>query len=85
MLGFGYREGNMFVDLKEYPTPRTNQTPKKIRRMNFDNLPNPFERCSWFVMGRYYLSHEQKPLTFRYTGCLIGIRLMVYNNPYITG
>ena len=31
------------------------------------------------------LSHEKNPLTFRYTGWLIGILIMVYYNPYITG
>ncbi len=32
-----------------------------------------------------HLSHEKNPLTFHYTGCLIGILIMVYYNPYITG
>ena len=30
-----------------------------------------------------HLSHEKKPLTFHYTGCLIGILIMVYYNPHI--
>ena len=29
--------------------------------------------------------HEQNPPTFQYTGWLIGILIMVYYNPYITG
>ena len=31
------------------------------------------------------LSHEKNPPTFHYTGWLIGILIMVYYNPYITG
>ena len=31
------------------------------------------------------MSHEQNPPTFHYTGWLIGILIMVYYNPYITG
>ncbi len=31
------------------------------------------------------LSHEKNPPTFHYTGWLIGILVMVYYNPYITG
>ena len=38
------------------------------------------------VMGPYLqLSHEKNPLTFHYTGCLIGILIIVYYNPHITG
>ena len=32
-----------------------------------------------------HVSHEKKPPTFHYTGWLIGILIMVYYNPYITG
>ena len=35
------------------------------------------------VLG--YMSHEKNPPTFHYTGWLIGILIMVYYNPYITG
>ena len=39
---------------------------------------NPHSKC--------YLSHDKKhPLTFHYTGCLIGILIMVYHDPYIIG
>ena len=31
------------------------------------------------------LSHEKNHPTFHCTGCLIGILIMVYDNPYITG
>ncbi len=31
------------------------------------------------------LSHKKSPLTFHYTGCLIGILRMVHYSPYITG
>ena len=31
------------------------------------------------------LSHEKKTLTFHYTGWLVGIMIMVYYNPHITG
>ena len=31
------------------------------------------------------MSHEKNPPTFHYTGWLIGILIMVYYNPYITG
>ena len=34
---------------------------------------------------RGHLSHEKNPLTFHYTGCLIGILIMVYCNPHIIG
>ena len=33
----------------------------------------------------YDMSHEKNPPTFHYTGWLIGILIMVYYNPYITG
>ncbi len=32
-----------------------------------------------------HMSHEKNPLTFHYTGCLIGILIMAYYNPHITG
>ena len=32
-----------------------------------------------------HLSHEKKPLTFHYTGCLIGILIMVQYNSHMTG
>ena len=32
-----------------------------------------------------HVSHEKNPLTFHYTGRLIGIIIMVYYNPHITG
>ena len=52
--------------------------------------------CSWFVFFfpkdfcflacKNNLSHEKNPPTFHYTGCLIGILIiMVCYNPYITG
>ena len=31
------------------------------------------------------LSHEKSPLTFHYTGCLIGLLIMACYNPHITG
>ena len=31
------------------------------------------------------VSHKKDPPTFHYTGWLIGILMMVYYNPYITG
>ncbi len=31
------------------------------------------------------VSHQKNPLTFHYTGWLIGILIMAYYNPYITG
>ena len=34
---------------------------------------------------RIHMSHKKKPPTFHYTGWLIGILIMVYYNPYITG
>ena len=54
---------------------------------------------SWQIAGRWrncangfhsqnnqkHLSHEKKPLTFHYTGCLIGILIMVQYNPHMTG
>ncbi len=35
--------------------------------------------------GENEMSHEKNPLTFHYTGWLIGILIMVYYNPYIIG
>ena len=35
--------------------------------------------------NRGKLSHEKNPPTFHYTGWLIGILIMAYYNPYITG
>ena len=44
---------------------------------------------AWFRISMRHIKtrliHEKKPLTFHYTGCLIGILLMVYDNPYIAG
>ena len=37
------------------------------------------------LYGKYHLSQEKKPLTFHYTGCLIGILTMVYYSLHITG
>ena len=31
----------------------------------------------------YHVSYEKNPPTFHFTGCLIGILIMVYCNPYI--
>ena len=31
------------------------------------------------------MSHEKTLLQFHYTGCFIGILIMVYHNPYVTG
>ena len=31
------------------------------------------------------VSHEKNPLTFHCTDCLIGILIMVYYNPHVTG
>ncbi len=38
-----------------------------------------------WMFERTHLSHEKNPLTFHYTGCLIGILIMVYCNPHIIG
>ena len=38
-------------------------------------------RMWWFAVYATQLSHEKNPLTFHYTGCLIGILIMVYYNP----
>ena len=32
----------------------------------------------------FHMSHEKNPLTFHYTGWLIGILIMAYYSPYIT-
>ena len=31
------------------------------------------------------MSHEKNPLTFHFTGCLMGLLIMAYYNPHITG
>ena len=38
-----------------------------------------------FILLQFHVSHEKNPLTFHYTGWLIGILIMVHYNPYITG
>ncbi len=56
----------------------------------------PFGGSSWVTNGRSWwtkittqslkqVSHEKKPPTFHYTGCLKGILIMVYYNPHKTG
>ena len=52
-------------------------TPSQVE---FHHMILKFKDCERHV------SHEKRPgLTFRYTGWLIGILLMVYYNPHITG
>ena len=34
---------------------------------------------------RIHVSHKKKPPTFHYTGCFIGILIMVCYNPHLTG
>ncbi len=38
-----------------------------------------------YILDHLQMSHEKNPLTFHYTGWLIGILIMVYYDPYITG
>ena len=38
---------------------------------------------SFFLAG--IMSHQKNPLTLHYTGCLIGILIMAYHNPHLTG
>ena len=59
--------------------------------------PLPNRQTSWLINGGdpnhvpkswepiLQVSHEKTPPTFHYTGWLIGILIMVYYNPYITG
>ena len=42
-------------------------------------------KLCFFKKHQTELSHEKNPPTFHYTGWLIGILIMVYYNPYITG
>ena len=43
-------------------------------------------RCAECIRNIYtYMSHETNPPTFHYTGWLIGILIMAYYNPHITG
>ena len=44
-----------------------------------------FRRDISFFFETSQLSHEKNPPTFHHTGCLIGILILVYYNPYITG
>ena len=45
--------------------------------------------CSTLTVSKSHadkVSHaKKKTLTFHYTGCLVGILIMVYSNPHITG
>ena len=57
------------------------------------NLVHSFEIQAFLQMDggvairfhEYYLSHEKNHPTFYYTGWLIGILIVAYYNPYITG
>ena len=46
-----------------------------------------WKRRGWLEKSdvKFDMSHEKNPPTFHYTGWLIGILIMVYDNPYITG
>ena len=67
----------------------------KIYTVGFSGLFCSILRDNWSVINGPYtykdrelcahLSHEKNPPTFHYTGWLIGILIMVYYNPYITG
>ena len=47
---------------------------------------SPFPKLWKCHSNHCHVSHKKTPgLTFHYTGCLIGILIMVYDNPYITG
>ena len=41
--------------------------------------------CQIGVWGFLDVSHQKNPPTFQYTGWLIGILILVYYNPHITG
>ena len=47
-------------------------------------IPNT-QHGAFTSVSTYHVSHEKKNLTFHYTGCLIGILLLDYYNPFITG
>ena len=51
----------------------------EIVLQNTGNLP------LFFREHPKHMSHEKNPPTFHFTGLLIGILIMVYYNPYITG
>ena len=47
--------------------------------------PPPQTNLYAYCILNIRLSHEKNPPTFHSTGCLIGILIMVYYDPYITG
>ena len=61
---------NVREDILKYNPRKSLNTPKGTQMIH---------------MGILHLSHEKNPLTFHYTGWLIGILIMVYYSHYITG
>ena len=80
---------SFLVDL--YPVDSFNKTPPPIGRevlsCIFLSLPLCFLDASWNTLSGGSKVHVQclPGLAFHYTGCLIGILIMVSNDPYLTG
>ena len=67
---------------KKYSTQNTTA----LKFVNMLHLKfSPFYKRRWTGFGNHHLSHEKNPPTFHYTGWLIGILIMAYYIPYITG
>ena len=64
-------------------TKALTKTPFGLIASAFSSLwTSSWGHCRLFLP--WHLSHEKKHLTFHYTGCLIGILIMVYYNPRLT-
>ena len=76
----GLRKGQIPPGSHGYHTAR-NETNGK--RRNFGIFNNAEEKYKKISVVKW--ATKKKPLTFHYTGWLIGILTMVYHNPDITG
>ena len=76
-ITLGMESQGIFANKKWRNLERSDHvTPSQVE---FHHMILKFKDCESHV------SHEKNPPTFRYTGWLIGILLMVYFNPHITG
>ena len=72
--GFGWNNSHVFAIQLE---------PKDFSLILRRNCRNELPKAA--VQRDYQVSHEKNPPTFYYTGWLIGILIMVYYDPCITG
>ena len=68
----------------QYLTSRIFSYRKLVNRSAEKNL-NEIQLTKTCTTIGVQVSHEKNPPTFHYTGWLIGILIVAYYNPYITG